>query len=323
MADTLPPLELMPELQSGESASPSARWAHRFGGQDRSLAQRTRHNEDIRAFAEDLQHQRELHQQEELRTNKGARDLYFRQRTADLKEVLAEKKLRMDAELHNMRLQNMEAAQEAAHALARERIAREKAINDKATKDATNRSTVFEKWSALNNDTAIKQGSPEYARRTLDILVQHGGGLDASTRKMLTDTAKVTVAADPTEAADEAVAGWESIHTTLKEKGLNAKVVGRLLPSGKMGFTISEPAAATKQPLDRAGQIDKALPGLEKEWRTAKTKTPDAIPVVEPAIEALRKEREGLSSPAPVAAAAERKVRKFGRDAEGNLGEIQ
>lgn len=285
----------MPELQPGESASPSARWARRFGGQDRSLAQRTRHNEDIRAFAQDLQRQREEHQAEELRTNKEARDLYFRQREMDWKEQLDRKDLQRDTEMHEARLKNMEASRRASAALTRERIAREISINEKAEREANSRTEVFKQWSALNADATLKPGTPDYAKRTLDILIQHGGALDAGTRKMLTDTAKVTTASDPAEAADQAIAGWEALHSSMKEKGINATVTGTLLPSGRMGFKLANPTpprSTTANPQLKALQQGLAQAEVKESMADAEAK-----PAVQSSIASLQNKIAGATNP--------------------------
>lgn len=248
MAD-LPPLEQMPDLQPGESVSPNARFAVMFGKQDKSLAQRARHNEDIRAFAEELQRQREAHQQEELRTDKGARDLHFRQQAADLRERLAVQNQARADELHQKQLENIQARTEAAYAMALERLAREKEADQKATRIANARTEVFNGLTSLRS-RGLTPKDNEYKNGVMDLLIQHGDALGNPEKKALTDEIKVTTPTDPIDASEQAIAGMAALKDAAKQKGMNVSTSWMMSPTGRASVRVNEirPTAPPRPP---------------------------------------------------------------------------
>lgn len=119
MAD-LPPLETIPrEVTDAEFkvAGDRARWAETFGGNDRSLAQRARRNEDITRYGDMLVQRRQSEFQDRIAADKGARDVWYKTQQLQLQqnkflaaEAAREQSMRYASQLQPMRLQREQAA---------------------------------------------------------------------------------------------------------------------------------------------------------------------------------------------------------------------
>lgn len=107
--EEFPPLEesppKAPDAASLAQAQGAANWAETFGKGDTNMMLRKRHNQDIARATEMNQAAQEAHQFNELKTNKGALDLFIRGRKLNMDLQLGEAQLRE-------RAQKAEAAEE-------------------------------------------------------------------------------------------------------------------------------------------------------------------------------------------------------------------
>jgi hypothetical protein len=112
----------MPEGTEGDPwLRNRAQFSHQFSPSDTSLAQRARGNADKAAYAASLQDRRRQMEMEELKTNKVAQDLYFRNRKMASDLAAATQKMRFEAEIHPEKLRAEQAKTAANLALERKR----------------------------------------------------------------------------------------------------------------------------------------------------------------------------------------------------------
>lgn len=187
MAETLPPLEDIPEdlLTKPLNATSSAgAWAATFGGSDTNLAQRRRHNEDLREHGEAVQAQQKAHFFDELGRDKIKQDLYFRQKTLDStianrENALALRERQFDATLAakekmnevtgDLRLAQTQLAQQRATALA----TASKAKVELQAAEAADTTAATQQFLADKQAGKFRVGSPEMADYLLDLKASH------------------------------------------------------------------------------------------------------------------------------------------------------
>lgn len=136
MAD-LPALEEIPEelLGGGKSGvvKKNAQWAATFGGSGTNLAQRRRHNADIRSYAEQVQEEQAAAAENDIRTKKTAMDFYFRSKDLENKHRMAEaslaereQRMRMADELQPLKVEHLRATTKQVGATERRKLVEEK-----------------------------------------------------------------------------------------------------------------------------------------------------------------------------------------------------
>lgn len=167
MADELDEIVPMPDDMGPSSAGlrRNAEWSHQFAASDTSLAQRARGNADKAAYAASLQDRRRQVEMEELKTNKVAQDLYFRNQKMELDKMTAQaalgersQRFKFQAELHPEILKSRQAQTAASLAL-------EKARNDSALLKSnleTKRANETANFAKSVNGISAKLGTPEF-----------------------------------------------------------------------------------------------------------------------------------------------------------------
>lgn len=156
----------------------NAEWADTFGAASTNAAQRQRYAEDQQTLATQLLDQQAEQQMEELKTNRLAQDLFFRQRELQRKQALD--KTTMDLrhaedvrkeQMLPLQLEAEKARAAASAALEKQRLNKELRDAQMATRVATDTDAFEEKAGAL----AIQHnpGSKEFAEGMLGIVAAH------------------------------------------------------------------------------------------------------------------------------------------------------
>lgn len=170
MAERIPELEVLQR---------KAEWASTFGAAATNLSQRRQYAEDRERYASALEGQREEQMLGELKTNRVAQDLYFKQKNFDRAVIRDEFSMRLKQEdqdfedqLEPLRLETERHRAGAARALEVRRL------NDEA-RTFRNAQRVEMDSDALNGgmqemlDRGILPGSKEFATTTAKLAAKH------------------------------------------------------------------------------------------------------------------------------------------------------
>lgn len=218
-----------------------AEWSHQFAASDTSLAQRARGNADKMRYAASLQDQRRQMEMEEIRTNKLAQDLYFRNKKLEMDRTNAEaalaeraQRMRFQAELQPEVLRSRQAQTAASLAL-------EKSRNDamllKSRLEET-RANETANFAKSVGSIAAKLGTPEFEDALFQARISNPG-MDSS---VFDDVLKASTGRSWTP--EEIAAQAEAVRSRLPGASVTASQTGvsATLPAPKSD-KASDPAA--------------------------------------------------------------------------------
>jgi hypothetical protein len=232
----------------------NAEWAQRFGGSSTNMAQRQRYANDQQQYADQVLEQQHQIQQDQLRTDKGARDLYFRQQNLERENARVRLDMRLKEEDQNFQRQLQPLKEEQALAAAQAARALELHRTNEELRQARTAARTLQDTEGFSQkvydamDKGVLPGSKEFADTVTRATLEH-----PFTPNTLRDDffkqAKIQ------QTPDSILSDWQKQDPEIRKKlsNISAKVdangnwtMGFTAPAEAKGDSLAKIAADTK-----------------------------------------------------------------------------
>lgn len=274
-------IQLPPEALQGDSD-----WASKFVGGTTNAALRSKHDQDQSQYAQALQQQQQDHMDNLIATDKNAFAIHKGQQELDMQRekhqaemAAAAQKLQSDAELHPLRIQEMQARTDAAISAEKSRVQSD-LLKARAAKQKEDDTAGFAEHMTQAMDSGARAGSKDFQDYALKGIVSFPNADPAMQREVLAQ-AKINLS------PEEMISQYNSLPEDQKKDakftfGSDGKT--SIVSGSAKSLTPNAQLAGYNQQITRASSQQKEL-----------NKQIDALPDGSPEISDLRARRDALN----------------------------